>query len=154
MEMHDGSHRDRSSQFVASFYAKARHINYTRLLSPTLALAICALLLLALQKISQSIDYHSVSRQLFCMAPDRWAAALAATVLSFAALVARDEIGLRHVEAKVPKALLWIGATAASALGNIAGFGALTGAAVRCRVYGAAGVTPSQVGRLTLFSSG
>lgn len=152
--MHDGSHRDRSSKVVATLYAKARQIHFKPLLSPALALVICALLLLALQKISQSIDYHSVSRQLFCIAPGRWAAALAATALSFVALVVRDEIGLRHVDAKVPRPLLWIGATAASALGNIAGFGALTGGAVRCRVYGAAGVTPSQVGRLTLFSSG
>lgn len=152
--MQDASHGDRPSRVVAAFYAKARRINHKRLVSPAIALIICALLLLALQKISQSIDYHSVSRQLFCIAPGRWAAALAATALSFVALVARDEIGLRHVDAKVPRSLLWIGATAASALGNIAGFGALTGGAVRCRVYGAAGVTSSQVGRLTLLTSG
>ena len=152
--MHDGSPRDRSSKFVAALYAKTRHISYKRLASPALALTICLLLLLALQKISQSIDYHSVSHQLFNIAPGRWAVELAATGLSFVALVARDEIGLRHVDAKVPRSLLWIGATAASALGNIAGFGALTGGAVRCRVYGASGVTPSQVGRLTLFASG
>ncbi len=152
--MHDGSPRDRSSKFVAAFNAKTRHISYKRLVSPALALAICLMLLLALQKISQSIDYHSVSHQLFNIAPGRWAVALAATALSFVALVARDEIGLRQVEAKVPRSLLWIGATAASALGNIAGFGALTGGAVRCRVYGAAEVTPSQVGRLMLVTSG
>ena len=32
------------------------------------------------------------------------------------------------------------------------GFGALTGGAVRCRVYGSAGVTPVQVGRMTVFT--
>ncbi|WP_206957156.1 bifunctional lysylphosphatidylglycerol flippase/synthetase MprF [Trinickia acidisoli] len=148
------SHGDRGSKVIAALYAKTRNINYRRLASPALALAICILLLLALQKISQSIDYHTVSRQLFGIAPARWAAALAATALSFVALVARDGVALRHVEAKVPRTLLWIGATAASALGNIAGFGALTGGAVRCRVYGAVGVTPSQVGRLTVFASG
>jgi phosphatidylglycerol lysyltransferase len=152
--MRDGSPQDRGSKFVAAFYARTRHVNYKRFVSPTLALTICLLLLLALQKISQSIDYHSISHQLFQIAPGRWAVALAATALSFISLVARDEIALRHVDAKVPRSLLWIGATAASALGNIAGFGALTGGAVRCRVYGAAGVTPSQVGRLTLFASG
>ncbi|MGN6231198.1 MAG: bifunctional lysylphosphatidylglycerol flippase/synthetase MprF [Trinickia sp.] len=152
--MPDGSNGDRSSRVVAAFYAKARHANYKRLISPALALIICLLLLLALQKMSQSIDYRSVSRQLCHIGAGRWAAALAATLVSFVALVARDEIGLRYVGAKVPRPLLWLGATAASALGNIAGFGALTGGAVRCRVYGAAGVTPSQVGRLTLLTSG
>lgn len=138
---------------LAAFCAKLRHIDYKRWASPALALVVCVLLLLALQNISQSINYHSVSKRLFDIAPGRWAAALVATAVSFAALVARDEIGLRHVDVKVPRTLLWIGATTASALGNIAGFGALTGGAVRCRVYGAAGVTPSQVGRLTVFTS-
>src|SRR5262249_32750609 len=40
-----------------------------------------------------------------------------------------------------------------SALGNATGFGALTGGAVRCRVYGVAGVTPVQVGQMTVFTS-
>lgn len=144
---------DRSLKTMVAFGARLRHIGIKRLLAPAVALAICILLLFALQEMSQSINYHSVSRQLFNIAPHKWAVALAATALSFVALVARDEIGLRHVQAKVPRALLWIGATAASALGNIAGFGALTGGAVRCRVYGAAGVTPAQVGRLTVFTS-
>jgi phosphatidylglycerol lysyltransferase len=144
---------DSSVKVIAALCAKVRQVDYKRLLSPALALVICILLLFALQEISQSINYHSVSRRLFNIAPGKWIAALAATALSFIALVARDEIGLRHVQAKVPRSLLWIGATAASALGNIAGFGALTGGAVRCRVYGAAGVTPSQVGRLTVFTS-
>lgn len=148
-----GRNGNRRVKVLAAFCAKLRHIDYKRWVSPALALVISVLLLLALQHISQSIDYHSVSRRLFHIAPGRWAAALAATVLSFVALVARDEIGLRHVDAKVPRALLWMGATAASALGNIAGFGALTGGAVRCRVYGAAGVTPAQVARLTVFTS-
>ena len=139
---------DRSSKAATALCARMRRVSYKRLVSPALALVICVLLLLALQRISLSINYHSVCHQLFLIAPERWMAALAATALSFVALVARDKIGLRHVDAKVPRGLLWIGATAASALGNIAGFGALTGGAVRCRVYGAAGVTPSQVGRL------
>lgn len=148
-----GRYGDRSLKTMIAFCARLRHIDYKRWVSPALALAVCILLLFALQEISQTINYHSVSRRLFDIAPHRWIAALAATALSFVALVARDEIGLRHVAAKVPRALLWIGATAASALGNIAGFGALTGGAVRCRVYGAADVTPSQVGRLTVFTS-
>jgi len=138
---------------LAALFAKLRHIEFKRLVPPALALVISVLLLLALQRISQGVNYHSVCRRLFDIAPGRWVAALAATAASFVALVARDEIGLRHVQAKVSRPLLWIGATAASALGNIAGFGALTGGAVRCRVYGAAGVTPSQVGRLTVFTS-
>jgi phosphatidylglycerol lysyltransferase len=41
---------------------------------------------------------------------------------------------------------------AGSALGNAVGFGALTGGAVRYRVYGAAGVSAVQVARLTVLT--
>ncbi|WP_436024451.1 bifunctional lysylphosphatidylglycerol flippase/synthetase MprF [Trinickia sp. LjRoot230] len=144
---------DRVRKAFAAFCTSYRRINYRRLVSPAFALVICGLLLIALQHMSRGINYHLVSRQLLSIAPDRWLAALGATVLSYFALVARDAIGLRHVSAKIPQSLLWIGAIAGSALGNAAGFGALTGGAVRCRVYGAVGVTPAQVGRLTVFTS-
>ncbi len=114
---------------------------------------VCALLLLVFQRISLSIDYHSIIRSLHHLKPAVLVQALLATTLSFLALVARDAIGLRYIGAKVPHPLLWIGATVGSALGNATGFGALTGGAVRCRVYGAAGIKPVQVGRLTAFTS-
>ena len=120
---------------------------------PAVALLVCGLLLLVFQRISLSIDYHSIIRSLHHLKPAVLIQALLATTLSFLALVARDAIGLRYIDAKVPRPLLWIGATVGSALGNATGFGALTGGAVRCRVYAAAGIKPAQVGRLTAFTS-
>jgi phosphatidylglycerol lysyltransferase len=52
----------------------------------------------------------------------------------------------------VPAPLLWIGGLAGSALGNAVGFGALTGGAVRYRVYGVAGAGAAQVARLTVLT--
>lgn len=153
MQRHNGDHRRRAIAALRSVYRQYRQLRFRHVVSPALALGICALLLVALQHFSQSIDYHSVKRHLCAVDPGRWIAALVATAVSYLALVARDEVGLRHVAAKVPRALLWVGATAGSALGNAAGFGALTGGAVRCRVYGAIGVIPAQVGRLTVFTS-
>jgi phosphatidylglycerol lysyltransferase len=124
-----------------------------RVVSPAVAIGVCVLLLMVFQHLSRTVDYHSVSRQLRHLGVGEWGAALAATVLSYVALVGRDAIGLRHVSATVPRPLLWVGATVGSALGNAAGFGALTGGAVRCRVWGGAGVTAAQVGRLTVFTS-
>ncbi|CAM2151167.1 phosphatidylglycerol lysyltransferase [Pararobbsia alpina] len=128
-------------------------LQWRRFVAPAVVLAVGALLLVALQHLSKTIDYHSVVHSVMHLPVSAWGAALAATVLSYLALVARDAIGLRHIEAKVPATPLWIGATAGSALGNATGFGALTGGAVRCRVYGTAGITPAQVGRLTVFTS-
>ena len=125
----------------------------SRFAAPVLTVVVCALLLAVFQHLSQAVDYKSVMRQLRHLPLDAWCAALGATALSFVALVGRDAVGLRHIGAKVPRSLLWVGATVGSALGNATGFGALTGGAVRCRVYGAAEVTPAQVGRLTVFTS-
>lgn len=124
-----------------------------RILSPALALAVCGLLLVVLQHLSRAVDYHSVMHQLRALSGAEWATSLGATALSYVALVGRDAVGLRYLGTPVPRVALWVGATAGSALGNATGFGALTGGAVRARVYGVAKVTPAQIGRMTVFTS-
>ncbi|SDV50537.1 bifunctional lysylphosphatidylglycerol flippase/synthetase MprF [Chitinasiproducens palmae] len=124
-----------------------------RLATPLLALAFCAFLLFLFQRLSQSIDYRSVVRSLRALPPEVWLASLGATALSYVALIARDAAGLRYVGKRVPRVALGIGATVGSALGNATGFGALTGGAVRVRVYGSAGVETADVARLTVFTS-
>src|SRR6202012_5956371 len=123
------------------------------ILSPLVALVICGLLLVVLQHLLQAVDYRSVMSQLRHLTALEWAAALGATALSYIALVGRDAVGLRYLGATVPRAALWVGAIAGSALGNATGFGALTGGAVRARVYGVANITPAQIGRMTVFTS-
>ncbi|CAB3750622.1 bifunctional lysylphosphatidylglycerol flippase/synthetase MprF [Paraburkholderia humisilvae] len=124
-----------------------------RCVVPACALGVCALLLIVFQHLSRTVDYRSVVVQLCHLSAAEWAGALGATAASYVALVGRDAVGLRYVGASVPRTPLWVGATVGSALGNATGFGALTGGAVRCRVYGAAGVTPVQVGQMTVFTS-
>jgi phosphatidylglycerol lysyltransferase len=58
---------------------------------------------------------------------------------------------LRYIGVKVPRPLLWIGATAGSALGNAVGFGALTGRSVRYRVYGVTGIDANQAVRPSML---
>ncbi|MFL6703498.1 MAG: hypothetical protein ACJ8I3_14595, partial [Paraburkholderia graminis] len=85
--------------------SKARGIR--GLLSPVLALAICALLLGVLQHLSQAVDYRSVMHELRRLSASEWTAALAATALSYVALVGRDAVGLRYLGASVPRPALW-----------------------------------------------
>ncbi|RKP53385.1 bifunctional lysylphosphatidylglycerol flippase/synthetase MprF [Pararobbsia silviterrae] len=146
-------YEDNVSQTGGADSRSSARVKAKRFAAPALVLVVGALLLLALQHVSKTFDYHSVVHSVMRLPPTAWAAAFAATALSYLALVARDAVGLRHIETRVPATALWIGATVGSALGNATGFGALTGGAVRCRVYGTAGVTPAQVGRLTLFTS-
>ncbi|MEA3131264.1 MAG: phosphatidylglycerol lysyltransferase, partial [Paraburkholderia sp.] len=127
----------------AMFDRVSKTLGNRSILSPVLALVICGLLLVVLQHLSQAVDYRSVIGQLRRLTAGEWSAALGATALSYLALVGRDAVGLRYLGAAVPRAALWIGATAGSALGNATGFGALTGGAVRARVYGVSNVTPA-----------
>jgi len=124
-----------------------------RFVPPLIALGACALLLLVAQNLSQSFDYHSVKHALRSLGTGVILQALAATIISYLALIGRDAVGLRSIGACVPRSTLVVGATAGSALGNAVGFGALTGAAVRCRVYGTAGVGTATVAQLTLITA-
>ena len=146
-------YEDNESQSAEAGPRQHASLPWRRFAGPAVVLAVGALLLAGLQHLSKTLDYHSVAHSVMHLPATAWSGALVATVLSYLALVARDAVGLRHIQAKVPTTALWIGATAGSALGNATGFGALTGGAVRCRVYGTAGITPAQVGRLTLFTS-
>lgn len=124
-----------------------------RCVVPALALLACVIVLFAAQDLSRSIDYHAVVKTLRRLPPEVLARSLAASLVSYLALVARDAVGLRSLGAKVPRPLLWIGAIAGSALGNAVGFGALTGGAVRYRVFSAAGISAVQVAQLTALTS-
>src|SRR6266702_913996 len=112
----------------AMFDRASKMLGNRGILSPLLALVIGGLLLVVLQHLSQAVDYRSVMRELRHLTAGEWTAALAATALSYVALVGRDLVGLRYLGAAVPRVALWIGATAGSALGNATGFGALTAA--------------------------
>jgi phosphatidylglycerol lysyltransferase len=137
---------------AAALRRRADALPLRRFVAPAIAIGICALLLVVFQHLSRTVDYHSVIGRLSHLTLPQWIGALGATALSFFALVGRDAVGLRDLSARVSRPALFVGATAGSALGNVTGFGALTGGAVRCRVYGSAGVTPVQVARMTVFT--
>jgi phosphatidylglycerol lysyltransferase len=118
-----------------------------------LTLAACSAVLFAAQHLSRSFDYHAVVNSLRHLPPEVLVRALLATAISYLALIGRDAAGLRSLQVSVPAPLLWIGAMAGSALGNAVGFGALTGGAVRYRVFSAAGVSAAQVARLSAVTS-
>ncbi|MFC5431420.1 bifunctional lysylphosphatidylglycerol flippase/synthetase MprF [Paraburkholderia denitrificans] len=147
------SQSSRLMRVAAALKRRAEALHLQRFVAPAFALGIGALLLVVFQHLSQSVDYRSVIRHLWNLTPSEWMGAVGATALSFVALVGRDAVGLRYLGARVPRGALWVGAIAGSALGNVTGFGALTGGAVRCRVYGGSGVNAAQIGRMTVFTS-
>ena len=119
---------------------------------PALGFVACLVLLFAIQHLSRSFDYHAVVKTLRRLPAEVVARAVLATIVSYIALIARDAIGLRALGVKAPQPLVWIGAIVGSALGNAAGFGALTGGAVRYRVLAGGGISARQVAQLTALT--
>ncbi len=122
-----------------------------RWIVPVVVLAVCGLVLAVMHRLSRDIDYHAMVHAMR-QTPRRllWVS-VAATAVSYVALIGRDVAALRYVGAKVPLPAMLLAAFCGSALGNAVGFGALTGGAMRYRIYGAAGITPEQVARLMAF---
>jgi phosphatidylglycerol lysyltransferase len=122
-----------------------------RLIGPGLAIAAGIVLLLVTHRLARGFDYRSLVRDLGTMPPASLWRSAAATGVSFLALIARDWCALRYAEVRVPAAALLLAGFCGSALGNAVGFGALTGGAVRYRIYGGVGVRPEQIGRIMGF---
>jgi len=123
-----------------------------RLAPPLLALLVCGLLLLGLQQLTLSLDYHAVVKHLCRLPGIAVAEALAATLLSYLALIGRDAVALRYIGVRVPLSTLSLGAITGSALGNVAGFSILTGGAVRYRILAGTGVRAEQVARMSVLT--
>ncbi len=109
------------------------------------------LALALMQSLSTAMDYHAIVRVLYAIPFWHLACAVAATLVSYLAILGRDATILRYIEARIRTPVLIVGAVCSSALGNIVGFGPLSGCAVRYRVYAAMGVGGEQVARLTAW---
>lgn len=79
--------------------------------------------------------------------------ALAATAVSYMTLFGYDLSGLRYARARPPLSSAFLASFCGYAIGNAVGFGALSGGAVRYRIYTAAGLSPGQIARVILFIS-
>src|SRR5581483_3387704 len=100
---------DRFSPEESGLSAKCRRTGHAlrRFALPGAALFLCAVLLWAAQGLSARFDYHSVIRTLHQFRTTLLVQAFLATALSYAALVARDAVGLRYLGARVPRSTLW-----------------------------------------------
>ncbi|MGO9770826.1 MAG: bifunctional lysylphosphatidylglycerol flippase/synthetase MprF [Roseiarcus sp.] len=125
-----------------------------RLLSSLAMLIAGAVFVVLFSDLVPGLDYHAIILALRRTPASAIVWSIGATALSFAALVGRDACALRYIGARTSFPALLLASFCGSALGNAAGFGALTAAAVRYRVYGAVGIKPDDVARLLLFVMG
>ena len=124
--------------------------NHARLLALAV-LAVVALSVLALNRILADVNYDDL---VVAIQDTSWlniGLALLFTVLSFAALSIYDRQALALVGHKVPFGYVALTSFCAYAVGNIAGFGPLTGGTVRYRFYSPLGVSPEDVARIVAY---
>ena len=122
-----------------------------RVVGPAVAMLACGLIIFLLHGLSRGLDYHAMMRMVRETPRKLIWLSISFTTLSFLALVGRDECALIYIGSRVPATPLLLGSFCGSALGNAIGFGALTGKAVRDRVYGAVGLPSQQIDRVMLF---
>jgi len=111
------------------------------------------MVLWGIEKEARQIDFQLLVSSLRATSPASLAAALAATALSYLALVGYDVSGLRYARARAPLKTILLASFCGFAIGNSIGLGAFSGGAVRYRLYTAAGLLPGQIVRVILFIS-
>jgi uncharacterized membrane protein YbhN (UPF0104 family) len=119
-------------------------------LGSALMLALAAWLL---RRYLGALSWTDVSAALARLPPMRLAAAVGATALSFAMLAAFDVLAAAIVVPRASVRLAAFAGAAAHALSSALGFHALTGGAVRYRIYGTAGIGAGDVARIVSLAS-
>lgn len=112
------------------------------------------LLVVAFSSLMQSIDYHALVHALHHFQATAIGWSILATVVSYAAVAGRDICAVYYIGARMPRLAPLVAGFCGTALGNAVGFGTLTGAAVRYRIYGAAGIRSDDIARLLFFIAG
>ncbi|HWJ74633.1 MAG TPA: bifunctional lysylphosphatidylglycerol flippase/synthetase MprF [Kaistia sp.] len=114
-------------------------------------LVVLVLVWLAINHLIGEVDYDDVIDALHATPITAIAAALGFTALSFLSLSIYDWSALSHLGRRVSYPMVALTSFCAYAVGNTAGFGPLTGGAIRFRFYGRLGFEPADVARIVAF---
>lgn len=105
----------------------------------------------AIYELTTEVSYDEVIQALVSTSWSSIALAVFFTGLSFAALVGYDLNALTYIGRKLPPVPVAMTTFSAYAVGNTAGFGALSGGAIRFRGYSRLGLSPEDIGRVIAF---
>ncbi len=134
-------------------WARLRSVGLHRHLA---GLAVCLLAgfaFWALERATAGVNVHALTVALRATPVSTLLTAVAATGVSYMMLFGYDLSGLVYARARPPLLSAFLASFCGYAIGNAVGFGALSGGAVRYRIYTAAGLSPSQIARVILFIS-
>ncbi len=116
-------------------------------------LAIAFAVGVALRRLLLEVRYADVMLAVESTSHAGIAAELLATAVSYLALTQYDFSALRYAGATVARGTVLLTSFVAYALSNSIGLGALSGGAVRMRLYAAAGIDPALIARVIVFNA-
>ena len=114
-------------------------------------LVVFGLVLVTLRRFAGETSYDDVVSTMLAIPPQNLALAVLATAGSFAALIFYDVCALAYVGERRPLPLVGFVAFCAYAVGNTAGFGPLSGGAIRYRFYSRLGLKPEAIAKVIGF---
>ncbi|PPE81150.1 hypothetical protein C3941_07130 [Kaistia algarum] len=114
-------------------------------------IGVLVLVWLAISRLIGEVNYDDVVNTLHATPITAILAAVGFTALSFLSLSIYDYSALQYLGKKVPYPLVALTSFCAYAVGNTAGFGPLTGGAIRYRFYSRLGFEPSDVAKVVAF---
>ncbi|WP_027486855.1 bifunctional lysylphosphatidylglycerol flippase/synthetase MprF [Allorhizobium undicola] len=130
---------------------RARIGEYGRILTAIFTLVVFAAVGLAIYRLTEEVSYDDVVTAMATTGIDQIALAVFFTVLSFLSLCLYDWNAMAFIGRKRPFAEVALTGFSAYAVGNAAGFGMLSGGAIRYRAYARAGLAPDEIGRIIAF---
>jgi phosphatidylglycerol lysyltransferase len=129
-------------------FTRLRH-----LLPITVSLAIIAIAATVLVRIIRHVHLHEVLAQLHRIPVPALAVGVLLVATVFAALAAYEAIMVHAVHAPVSTRRAVLAALIAAPIGHAIGWGALSGGAVRFRIYSAAGVRAREIGKIVVLAA-
>ncbi|MBB4611932.1 bifunctional lysylphosphatidylglycerol flippase/synthetase MprF [Novosphingobium taihuense] len=115
-------------------------------------LCIAVIVLLAIQRIAGDLDPHRIAASIRALPPWRILCAIGLTAVSHLLLTFYDVIALRCIGSAIAPRTAARAAFTSYTLSHNLGFSPLTGGSARMRIYGRAGLTPSDVARIIVLA--
>jgi len=125
--------------------------HWKSVLAMAAGIGVLVLVWLAISRLIGEVRYDDVVAALHATSPFAIAAAIVFTALSFLSLSIYDWSALQYLGRRAPFPIVALTSFCAYAVGNTAGFGPLTGGAIRYRFYSRLGFEPADIAKIVAF---
>lgn len=128
-----------------------RMLHWRPVLASAAVVLVAVLISVAITHLVREVSYADVVEALKATSAGQIAAAAILTAISFGLLSLYDLSALAYVGRTLPYRIVGLAAFCSYAVSNTAGFGPLTGGAIRYRFFAPLGFEPEDIGRIVAF---